>query len=81
MDIVIEGRYREYDYLTVDSFTGKIKSLGEGQSAPQEPDYIWRRVCAKRRGLQRAFASGAVDICGNSGQELGSGKVVPGDHI
>ncbi len=38
MDIVIEGRYKEYDYLTVDSFTGKIKSLGKGRP-PREPDY------------------------------------------
>ena len=38
MDIVIEGRYKEFDYLTVDSLTGKIKSLGKGRP-PKEPDY------------------------------------------
>ena len=36
MDIVIEGKYNEYDYLTVDSLTGKIKSLGRGRP-PKEP--------------------------------------------
>lgn len=40
MDIVIEGSYKEYDYLTVDSFTGKIKSLGKGRP-PREPDYTF----------------------------------------
>lgn len=38
MDIVIEGRYKEYDYLTVDSLTGKIKSLGRG-TTPGDPDF------------------------------------------
>jgi len=38
VDIVIEGRYKEFDYLTVDSLTGKIKSLGKGRP-PKEPDY------------------------------------------
>ncbi|MDY9921776.1 MAG: amidohydrolase family protein [Synergistota bacterium] len=38
MDIVIEGKYKEFDYLTVDSLTGKIKSLGKGRP-PREPDY------------------------------------------
>ena len=38
MDIVIEGKYKEYDYLTVDSLTGKIKSLGKG-TPPRRPDY------------------------------------------
>ncbi len=38
MDIVIEGKYKEFDYLTVDSLTGKIKSLGE-DTPPRRPDY------------------------------------------
>ena len=38
MDIVIKGKYKEYDYLTVDSLTGKIKSLGKGRP-PRRPDY------------------------------------------
>ncbi len=40
MDILIEGRYREYDYLTADSLTGKIKSLGKGRP-PKDPDYTF----------------------------------------
>ncbi|MDD4160141.1 MAG: amidohydrolase family protein [Synergistaceae bacterium] len=40
MDIVIEGRYKEFDYLTVDSISGKIKSMGKGRS-PQEPDHVF----------------------------------------
>ena len=42
MDIVIEGKYNEYDYLTVDSLTGKIKSLGRGRP-PKEPDSSFGR--------------------------------------
>lgn len=38
MDIVIEGRYKEFDYLTVDSLTGRIKLLGKG-TPPKKPDY------------------------------------------
>jgi len=38
MDIVIEGKYNEFDYLTVDSLSGKIKSLGKGRP-PRRPDY------------------------------------------
>lgn len=38
MDIVIEGRYKEFDYLTVDSLTGKIKLLGK-VTPLREPDY------------------------------------------
>ncbi len=38
MDIVIEGKYKEFDYLTVDNLTGKIKSLGKG-TPPRRPDY------------------------------------------
>ena len=38
MDIVIEGKYNEFDYLTVDSLSGKIKLLGKGKP-PRRPDY------------------------------------------
>gem|GEM_PF-6833540 len=63
MDIVIEGRYKEFDYLTVDSLTGKIKSLGKGRP-PKEPDYSFGDgFVLRRRGLQCALTSGAVHIC------------------
>ena len=38
MDIVIECKYNEFDYLTVDSLSGKIKLLGKGKP-PRRPDY------------------------------------------
>lgn len=38
MEIVIEGKCNEFDYLTVDSLSGKIKSLGKGRPS-KEPDY------------------------------------------
>ena len=38
MDIVIEGRYKEFDYLTVDGLTGRIRSFGKGRP-DREPDY------------------------------------------
>ena len=38
MDIVIEGKYKDFDYITVDPISGTVRELGMGRP-PKEPDY------------------------------------------
>ena len=40
MDIVIEGKYKDFDYIIIDSTSGTVRELGKGKPS-REPDYTF----------------------------------------
>ena len=44
MDMIISGKYKDFDYITVNRASGTIRELGRGRP-PREPDLSFGRDC------------------------------------